>query len=504
MTEQTSESIRLPGPSNSHDEKANLSEIPLIVNGLLSDDPLLRAHSTEHLMSIALLDEEHGSASSQLYFGPLIIMLESSNEEKSQTAFDALNKIIKKSVLLQESFLRCGFLEISRYNLIDENAPEHVHSNTLSIITELITNGVNPNEMAQLIPILTKLGSEKDQKKKKISLKAKMIETLLASQGVTCPLSSDEIQELKRQNEEQKRQNEELKRQNDELKRQNEEQKRQNEKKTRIIQDKERIIQDKDKEIEQLKRDNEETIYFKIPMSVLIKIGEDFKIPLEGTEVQKRNILETQEKDAQLLIRTYEGIQDEIGRRRVIQAGIVEGFLYIFENRELNTIPITISYAFYQLTNPASDEIKLLLFQKNPFPGLLRLFDHTDIDVLGDAISAINNILLAGVNITPMNQPHPHFESINTLGGVEKIFSLFRRNVSKHSKNSAAICIGQLFRAKEIVDADMLREIIAHLKMLTNDPDDWVKTNSKFALIDLARNEVNRADIESGGFVIPE
>ncbi|KAA6316834.1 MAG: hypothetical protein EZS28_055197, partial [Streblomastix strix] len=55
MIEQTSESIRLIGPSNSHDEKANLSEIPLLVNGLLSGDPLLRAHSTERLVSIALL-----------------------------------------------------------------------------------------------------------------------------------------------------------------------------------------------------------------------------------------------------------------------------------------------------------------------------------------------------------------------------------------------------------------------------------------------------------------
>ncbi|KAA6361337.1 MAG: hypothetical protein EZS28_043136, partial [Streblomastix strix] len=380
-------------------------------------------------------------------------MLKSSNEEKSQAAFDALNKIIKKSVLLQESFLRCGFLEISRFNLIDENIPEHVHSNTLSIIAELITNGVNPNEMAQLIPILTKLGSEKDQKKKKISMKAKMIETLLASQGVTCPLSSDEIQEFKRENEEQKRQIEEQKRQNEEQ-----------------------------------KRENEETIYFKIPMSVLKMIGEYFKIPLEGTEDQKRNILETQEKDAQLLIRTYKDKEDDIGRRRIIQSGVVEGFLYIFEMRELNTIPRTISSAFYQLTSPASDEINLLLFQKNPFPGLLRLLYHTDIDALGDAIATIINIIVAGVNTTPMNQPHPHFESINTLGGVEKVFSLFRRNISQHSKDSAALCIGMLFQAKEIVDADMRREIIAHLKMQTDGHDESDKISAKQALRDLAQN----------------
>ncbi|KAA6331446.1 MAG: hypothetical protein EZS28_053386 [Streblomastix strix] len=103
-----------------------------------------------------------------------------------------------------------------------------------------------------------------------------------------------------------------------------------------------------------------------------------------------------------------------------------------------------------------------------------------------------------------MNQPHPYFESINTLGGVEKVFSLFRRNASKHSKDQAAICIGQIFRAKEIVDADMRREIIAHLKLLINDPVDWVKINQKQALRFLAQNAVNRAEIESDGFVIPQ
>ncbi|KAA6329625.1 MAG: hypothetical protein EZS28_053586, partial [Streblomastix strix] len=119
-----------------------------------------------------------------------------------------------------------------------------------------------------------------------------------------------------------------------------------------------------------------------------------------------------------------------------------------------------------------NDEINLLIFQKNPFPGLLRLFDHRDILVAANANATINNILIACVHTTPMNQPHPYFESINTLGGVEKIFSLFRRNASKHSKDQAAICISLLFRAKEIADVDMRREIIAHLKLLTNDPQD--------------------------------
>ncbi|KAA6394683.1 MAG: hypothetical protein EZS28_009794, partial [Streblomastix strix] len=405
--------------------------IPLLVNSIISDDPLLRAHSTERLVSIALLEEQSGSASGELYLCALITLLK-----------------------------------------IDENAPQHVHTNTLSIIIELLSNGVNLNELAGLIPILTKLGSEKDEKKKKITTKAKMIETQLASLGIICPPTSDEILELKRQNEEYKRITEEQQ---------------------RIIQDKERININQLRENEQLKSERNnlvpEMIKYSIPLSVLKKIGDDFKIPLGGTEDEKRNILEVQECDAQLIINTYENKEDNIGRRRIIQAGVVESLLHIFENRELSTITRIISLAFFVMTTSANDEIKLLLFQKNPYPGLLRLLDHTDILVAGDAIAAINNILIGGSNTSPITQTHPHFESMNEIGGIEKIYALFRRNVNQHTKYSVAFCIGYLFRAKEIEDADMRREIVAHLKLLTNDPDDYIQTNSKFALIDLARNE---------------
>ncbi|KAA6396750.1 MAG: hypothetical protein EZS28_007722 [Streblomastix strix] len=350
--------------------------IPLLVNSIISEEPYLRTHSTERLVSIALQEEQSGNTSGELYLFALVTLLK-----------------------------------------IDENAPQHVHTNTLSIIIELLSNGVNPNELAGLIPILTKLGSEKDEKKKKITTKAKMIEAQLA---------------------------------------------------------------------------------------ILKKIGDDFKIPLEGTEDEKKNILEVQENDAQLIINTYEDNEDDDGRRSVIQSRVVEGFLHIFEKQELSTISNTISTAFLSMTIPASDEIIHLIFANNPYPGLLRLLDHTNSEIVFDAIASINNILTDGFNSKTQTLPHPHFELMNEIKGIEKIYALFRRNISQNTICSAALCIGFLFRAKEIEDADMRREIVAHLKLLINDEELYIKTNSKAALRGLALNEVNRTEIESDYFVKPE
>jgi hypothetical protein len=107
--------------------------------------------------------------------------------------------------------------------------------------------------------------------------------------------------------------------------------------------------------------------------------------------------------------------------QKVIEAGIIEGFLYVFEKRVLNLITETITTAFYSLTN-ASNEIALLMFAKNPFPGLLRLLEHTDRFVVDDGIFSIYNILLSGTYTTPDNSPHPHYEAMLKYGGIEKIF----------------------------------------------------------------------------------
>ncbi|KAA6372446.1 MAG: hypothetical protein EZS28_032027, partial [Streblomastix strix] len=65
----------------------------------------------------------------------------------------------------------------------------------------------------------------------------------------------------------------------------------------------------------------------------------------------------------------------------------------------------------------------------------------------------------------------------------------------KYSRDRSALCIGFLFRAREIADPIMRQEIISHLKSLLSDSDDWMKEVSKTALQSLAKNDVNHNQI---------
>ncbi|KAA6399290.1 MAG: hypothetical protein EZS28_005185 [Streblomastix strix] len=213
-----------------------------------------------------------------------------------------------------------------------------------------------------------------------------------------------------------------------------------------------------------------EIIKAQIPISVIKKIREDLMIPILGTHEEKMKIIEKQN----------------------------------YATRELSQITRNYILAFQVLSYPYSDEILQLLYQKNPFPGLLRLLEHTYNDVAYDGLLSILNIIVDDFNTTSDNSHRPYYDTINAGRGIEKIMKLFRINGNKKTKDTAAICLGQIFRAKEINDKQMRIELIRHQKTLVNDTDEWTQSNSKLTLCYLALNVVNRAEIESDGFVIPE
>ncbi|KAA6395796.1 MAG: hypothetical protein EZS28_008676 [Streblomastix strix] len=217
--------------------------------------------------------------------------------------------------------------------------------------------------------------------------------------------------------------------------------------------------------------------------------------PLEGTDEEKKQIIENQENDCKLLIRTVKNKIDNIGRKQMIESGVVESLLFIFSNRDLNSITRSYSQTFFQLTHPSSDESKLLIYNKEPYPGLIRLLEHTDVGIASDAIASIFNIQLSGSSTTPDANPHPHYDSILACDGIKKIFALFQKNVCKFSRDRSALCIGYMFRAQQITDQIMRNEIISHLKSLLSDSEDWIKERAKNALKYLAQNEVNRNEI---------
>ncbi|KAA6357314.1 MAG: hypothetical protein EZS28_047159, partial [Streblomastix strix] len=224
-------------------------------------------------------------------------------------------------------------------------------------------------------------------------------------------------------------------------------------------------------------------------ISIWENIKEDLLQPLVGTQEQIQSIIEMQEMDCKLLSQQLEDRYDDEFRGNIIDSGVAEGLQFIFENRELNLISRPLSYVFFDLTSPASDKIRLQLYEIQPFLGLIRLLEHSDILVVVDAIHSLFNILASGAETAPRTEPHPQFDDLSSWNGIEKIFQLFRRNLDKNSKNISSFCIGIIFRAKEFADQTMGLEIISHLKSLLSDQDVLIKETAKFALKDLAQNE---------------
>ncbi|KAA6362922.1 MAG: hypothetical protein EZS28_041551, partial [Streblomastix strix] len=229
----------------------------------------------------------------------------------------------------------------------------------------------------------------------------------------------------------------------------------------------------------------------------LKKIEYDLKQAVEGTQEQQKNITQRQENDLLLLSSVIEGREDNELRKRILSSGIVESLLTIFNTRDLNSITPTYSSALFDLTNPSSDEIKLVIYNKKPYTGLIRLLEHPDDDISSDAIASIFSIQLSGSNTIKESDPHPHYETIQESGGIKKIFVLFQKNTDKYNRDRSALCIGYLFRAREITDPIMRQVIINHLKILLNDENAWLKGRAKEALKYLAQNDTNLSEILS-------
>ncbi|KAA6392338.1 MAG: putative protein serine/threonine kinase, partial [Streblomastix strix] len=276
------------------------------------------------------------------------------------------------------------------------------------------------------------------------------------------------------------------------------------EEKVKIQEESKKNSEERVKKLEAMLKNSEQRLkQYQIPCVVLQKIEEDLQIQFQGTPEWIRQVIDLQDNDMKLIIRTFRDKKDNEGLKRVIESGIVEALLQIFWGRDFKTITRNFSYTFTQFTN-TSVELQLIIFKKNPFPGLLRLLDHPDLWIVGNAVQSINNIIIGGGTTTAAAQFHPYYENMQKFGGIEKMVFLFRRKLDKWTQNNAAICIGLIYRSKEIRDVTLRKEIIHHLKNLINDSDVWLKLVSKDALKGLAMNALNKAEMETGGFIVPK
>ncbi|KAA6399980.1 MAG: hypothetical protein EZS28_004489 [Streblomastix strix] len=247
--------------------------------------------------------------------------------------------------------------------------------------------------------------------------------------------------------------------------------------------------------------DNREEIMKDINLD---QIANNLKKKLDGNEEQQKQIKIQQDGDCWILAGIQSGRKDDELRRRIINSGIVDALINIFLTRDLNMITRAFSQLFNVLTN-TNNEIKQSIYEKHPYPALIRLLNHPNIDVIDDSITSIYNIIITRTYTTSESEQYPHFTDMQPCDGIRMLFDLFKRNdITKRIKNITSRCLGNLFRAQQIPDKEMKTKIIAHLKALLKDPDDWEKYAAKNALKYLAQNAVNLAEIEKDGFVIPD
>ncbi|KAA6376357.1 MAG: hypothetical protein EZS28_028115 [Streblomastix strix] len=174
----------------------------------------------------------------------------------------------------------------------------------------------------------------------------------------------------------------------------------------------------------------------------------------------------------------------------MINSGIVDSLLKILSTWELDNITQPYIDALTSFTYPSNFEIIQQLIQKKSLPTLLRLFEHEDENIIKRAINAIDNIIYYGAIGTDTTQSHPYYQDLTQIGGIIKIFELFRRTKHEYSKIVSSTCLGIVFRAREMINPEMKVEIINYLKSIITHENYNLRKLAKLALKCLAQNSV--------------
>ncbi|KAA6400030.1 MAG: hypothetical protein EZS28_004438 [Streblomastix strix] len=244
----------------------------------------------------------------------------------------------------------------------------------------------------------------------------------------------------------------------------------------------------------------------KLRMIPWIEMWKDLSKPVGIVCGQEGSIdLQRQIEICEYLIEMFKDIdKNDEYRKRCIQCGIAKSLVNMIENWKVEDIKEQHSQAFAKLTFTNNNEIKQLLFTLNPFKGLLNLLNHSNSIIQMYGITSIFNIQTGGSETTSDTEIHPYFDTIASIGGIEKIYEFMnRKNTTKQSKDASAIIIGFFFKARKIENVEMRTNVIKHLKTIVNDQNGWTKTCSRNALKYLAQNSDNKNEIDKDRFVIP-
>ncbi|KAA6367366.1 MAG: hypothetical protein EZS28_037108 [Streblomastix strix] len=212
-------------------------------------------------------------------------------------------------------------------------------------------------------------------------------------------------------------------------------------------------------------------IFQKNQNTIFAIITRDLQQNIQGSDEEKLLIQKLQDNEFKFLEKLLKDRKDPSLRKNAVNSGIIEALHYIFTTRDMDEITYPHFLAFFQFTWPYSAEMSRILVDKKSFDFLLRFLDHKNLNILNASINALVNIMYGGTLGLDESQVHPYYEDLTQTGGIEKIYSLFKRNVSRQSQNSAAICLGIAFKAQKIDDENMKKQIKTHLKSLPDQSD---------------------------------
>ncbi|KAA6314393.1 MAG: hypothetical protein EZS28_055591, partial [Streblomastix strix] len=183
-----------------------------------------------------------------------------------------------------------------------------------------------------------------------------------------------------------------------------------------------------------------------------------------------------QENECSKLIIYFKDRNDDFRRANCASDGAAQELSVIFETRDLTTISVILVEAFHSLVLPTSIEVRQLIYmKKNPYPGLIRLLEHKDKQVFTYANQLISIFLMDGLYATQTSIPHPQYEQFDANNGIKKVSTLFKKSKLKETKDMCCIWLGYIYKARDITDSNMRKEIIHHLITIADDEDDWVR-----------------------------
>ncbi|KAA6380190.1 MAG: hypothetical protein EZS28_024283 [Streblomastix strix] len=241
-------------------------------------------------------------------------------------------------------------------------------------------------------------------------------------------------------------------------------------------------------------------------------IANDLKQPIEGNEDQKEEIQKKQQQGCNILQALLNERDDDELRRQILNLGIIDSLLNIYNTLDLEQIDTDYIKVFLAFINPINPTTLQLTINKKSFPALVRLLER---DYQYEAILLINNILQCRSTSSSLTQMHPYYDELASIRGIEKIYNIFKQGKYEYKQDQkiqAAISLGYIFKARSIGNAEMKIQIIKYLKESINYKDKYldedqnldIRKKVKNALRCLFYNSENRDEIEKDGFTIPE